>query len=118
MHLEGAQSEPVMCRNENNRGHRTPAKLFQHAETVQFGHLHVEKHEVRLLFADGGQRFVPVGALAHDFNIGFLLQQFANPLPRQRLVIHNECANFHALPSMAMVSMAGGNCPRPGNAGP
>ena len=74
VHLEGAQGELDVGRHENDGGHGRAVEPFQHAEAVQFRHLHVEKDQIGFLSADRGHCLAAVGALASDFDVGFLLQ--------------------------------------------
>jgi len=45
---------------------------------------------------DMGDRVAPVGAFADDFDVRLLVQQLANPFPRQRFVVHNQRSDFGA----------------------
>ena len=58
------------------------------------GNLHVEEHELGLEPFDGRQRLGAVGALAHDLDVGLLLQQRQHALARHRLVVDDQGANL------------------------
>ena len=70
---------------------------FLAIEKVRFGsRLHVEKDQVGLMFCKSFGRFEAVGALRKNFDLGVGLQQFANNVTREFLIVHNECANLFA----------------------
>ena len=55
-------------------------------------HLHVEHDEVRLFFPDHAQRLDPVGGLSDDLYAAHLLEQEAQLLPCQLLIVHDNCS--------------------------
>jgi len=85
----------VVRGDEDDDGQALRADGFQDGETVEFGHLHVEKKEVWRMLANGVNRRAAVGALADDFNLRLGLEQLAQALARQRFVIHDQRSDFH-----------------------
>src|SRR5690606_14333557 len=59
-------------------------------EAVHLGHLHVEENKVGMLPPDGRERLLAIGAFGGDLDVGFLLQQVAEAVAGQRLVVGNQ----------------------------
>src|SRR5260370_32565436 len=66
------------------------ANQFQDIESRQFGHLHVEKDQIRFVFRDGLHGFYAVRAFSGDFNFRMGLQKLANDVTRELFVIDDE----------------------------
>ncbi len=64
------------------------ANQFQDIESGQFGHLHVEKDQIRFVFRDGLHDFHAVRAFSGNIHLGMGLEKFANHVAREFLVIH------------------------------
>src|SRR6266403_2453694 len=82
----------VIRSNKNYRYIRT--NQFQHVEASQLRHLHIQKKQVWLIFRNSLHRFQTVSTFRDDFNFFMRAQQFAQHLPRQLFVIHNNRAQF------------------------
>ena len=96
VHLEGAQCKPVVGGHKHDDGNRSGFELLEHPESVQLGHLHVQKNQVGPLLSDGGHRLASVRALANDLQVGLLLKQLADSFPRQGFVVNNQHLDFHS----------------------
>ena len=94
MHFERAHGVLVVGGGKNHGDVR--ADQLENVESGQLGHLHVEKDQVGLMFRKSFGRFEAVGALRKNFDLGVGLQQFANNVTREFLIVHNECANLFA----------------------
>ena len=66
-------------------------------ETGQPGHLDVEKHQVRAGSADGLQRLEAVAGLADDLDAAHLVEQVAQLVPRQLLVVDDDGAQVQVV---------------------
>ena len=82
-------------------------RLSRDFEPGQSGHLHVQKHDVRLEIVEQPERGDAVVGLPDDFHVIGLRQQVAQLLPRRLLVVHHQGADLHVTRSAA-----------PGAAGP
>src|SRR6266481_4460249 len=82
----------VVRSNKNYRHIR--ANQLQHVKAGQLRHLHIQKKQVWLMFRHRFHRFQTVSAFRDDFNFFMRAQQFAQHLPRQLFVIHNNRAQF------------------------
>ena len=81
--------------DEDHRRHFIGTHFGDHVEAVQLGHLHVEKNQVRLIGANGGDCLQSILTLANNLDVGNARQQRAEPLPSQRFVVDDE--NAHRL---------------------
>src|SRR5579872_5847340 len=96
MHFKGAQCKLIIGGHENHHGHRLRSDGVQHAEAVQLRHLHVQKDKFGRRLFDSSNRPGAISALADDLYCGLVAKQLAQPVARQRLVVDNQRANFHA----------------------
>jgi hypothetical protein len=105
--VEGPQRVLVEGGDEDDHRHAGDADLAHHREAVHLGHLHVEQHEVGRVRADRRDGLASVRALAHQRDVGIVVQQPAHPRAGQRLVVDDERAHGdrrmggHALPAAA-----------------
>jgi hypothetical protein len=72
-------------------------EFFQHSETVQSGHLHIQKHQVRRVFFDQRNGFHAVLALANHVDFREALQQERELVARGLLVVYNNGVYGHVL---------------------
>src|SRR2546430_5684562 len=88
-------------RRENNLGERNLAveQLLEDAETVQARHLDVEKHQVRIVFADQADRFQAVLALCDHIHVVQVLQQIGELIACQLFVVDDDRGEWHGVPS-------------------
>jgi hypothetical protein len=84
-----SQGIAVIGSDKNDRGHLFRTDGLDHTETIQHGHLHIQKHEIGSLGADAGDRVTAVGAFGDHFHVRLVLEQLSQALARQRLIIHN-----------------------------
>ena len=70
-------------------------KLLEHAETVEAGHLHVQKHQVRRVLLDQRHGFHAVFSLPDQIDFGKTFQQKRQLIPRRLFVIHNNGVDGH-----------------------
>ena len=100
--VESAHGVLVVRRHEDHRRGVGPRlDQLQHLEAVQFGHLDVEKHQVRRGLGDGLHRLEPVGALGHDLDFRVRRQHFAQEPARQFFVVDNYRPQCVPLPGEA-----------------
>ncbi len=93
--LESVDRIAVERGHEHDHRHALLRHLRDHFEPRQARHLDVEEHEVRGFLGDGGDRFAAVGALAHDGDVGRVLQAQLEAAPRQGFVVHDQGADGH-----------------------
>ena len=77
VHFERLHRVLIVGRGKNDVRHLALAILqpLDDAEAVQPRHLHVQKHQVRIVLLDQGHGFQAVLALPHDGHLGEALQQ-------------------------------------------
>ena len=88
MHFERAHGVLVVSGDEDHGDVR--ADQFQDVESCQLGHLYIEKDQAGLVLGESLGGFETVGALCKNLNFRMGLEQFANDVPRELLIIHNE----------------------------
>jgi hypothetical protein len=83
----------VESSSENNfgQGNLLVEQLFDDAEAVEAGHLHIEKDEVGIVFADEIHSFDTILALSYDVNVVDALEEESEFVSRQLLVVHDHC---------------------------
>src|SRR4051812_37675086 len=90
VHVEGAQRVAVVGGDEDHERHLVDAHRLDDVEAVGAGHLHVEENEVGLQrenrFGAGGA----VAGLADQFETGFFLEERAEPLAGEGLVVDDQ----------------------------
>ena len=90
MGLEGIDCEGVIRRHKYDHRHNICLYLANHLEPGHARHLHIEKHDIWLVFDDGGNCFAAVLADLHDGYLGKLLQAHGQPLPGQAFIIDDD----------------------------
>src|SRR5581483_3582900 len=70
-------------------------------EAIEPRHLHVEKNQVGIVFADQVHGFQAVLPLGNDFDVADILQQERELVARELFVIHDYCRKGHTSPGMA-----------------
>src|SRR5215467_14304902 len=73
---------------------RVRLERVHHAESVDLGHLHVEKNEVRGELVERAQRLASIAALPGNGDVRMRLEELANAAPRERLVVGDDRANL------------------------
>src|SRR5437016_7842162 len=63
---------------------------FQHVKSRQLGHLHIEEDQAGLVLGESFGGFEAVGALRENFNLRMGFEQFANDVPCEILVVHDQ----------------------------
>src|SRR5262252_891940 len=89
----------VVRGHEDHRRHALRPDGLNDGKAVGSGHLHVEKHQIRLLLANQDDRFSSVSCFADETDLRLAAEQQLQPLARKRFVIHNENFQMHASPS-------------------
>jgi hypothetical protein len=106
VHLERLQRVAVVGGDEDDRGRHRVAQGLQDAEAVQAGHLHVQEHQVGAQLPQGAEGLLAVAAFAEDGDVRVGFEQPAQPLPRQRFVVHDEGADRHATSTAGLPAAA------------
>jgi hypothetical protein len=88
--LERLHGMVTVCGHEDDARGPLRVERPEQAESVDPGHLHIQKHQLRLLPLDRLRRLVGILALADDLDVRMLGEHGAQPEPRQRLVIHDQ----------------------------
>src|SRR5207247_774267 len=70
---------------------RLSRQLIDHRQSVAIWHLHVEKHQIRVIPVDRSECLSPAGALADDLDGSFAAQKRPQAVACQRFVIHQKC---------------------------
>ena len=65
-------------------------ELLEHGESVEAGHLHIEKDEVGLVLADELDGLDAVCALGHDFDAAGGVEQILQLFARELLIVDDE----------------------------
>ena len=91
MRLERARGERVECGHKYDRRHVRRPDLAHHVEARHPRHLDVEKDKRRLQRPHRAHGILPVAALADDLELRVRIEQLADPPPRQRLVVDDQC---------------------------
>ena len=89
--VEGAQGVLVVGGDEDDLG-GVGAEGLDDVETGHLRHLDVEEDEVGAEGDDPLDRLLAVAALADDLDVGLLLEEVAEPLAREGLVVDDEGA--------------------------
>ena len=84
---------PVVRRHEHDQWHRIDADLLDHFESCPAAKLHVQKHHVRALRDDGGDRVVAAAALADTGHARNPVEFAPQASPGKRFVIDNQDAH-------------------------
>ena len=92
--FEGLHRESVVRRHEDDHRQLMRLQLGEHVEARESGHLDVEEHEVRAMFANRLERLAAVAALADDFDVVRHAQAQLQAAPRQRFVVDQQSAEF------------------------
>jgi hypothetical protein len=71
------------CGYKNDRWREIAAQQFQHVKAAAFGHLHVEKHQVRPRFPDHLNPFQARRAFIDGSNVRITAQQYRQVAARQ-----------------------------------
>ena len=88
---------------EDNLGEGNLAveQLLDYAETVQARHLDVEKHQVRIVFADQADRFQAILALRDHVHVVQVFEQIGELIARQLFVVDDDRGERHRVQSRA-----------------
>ena len=92
MDLEGTERMLVVGSHKDDR--HFVADQFEDLEAVELRHMNVEEEQVGLELRNHLDGFKSIGALAHDFNFGMALQQFAQELAGKFFVLDDYGAGF------------------------
>src|SRR5205823_1214934 len=67
---------------------------LQNIKPGEFGHLHIEKNQIRLVFGERLDRFEAVRAFRQDFHFRMRSDKFADNVPREFFSVHDERTDF------------------------
>src|SRR5215217_667835 len=93
MRLEGAERVNVVGRDEHSDRHATDTDRLDDPEAIDTGHLHVEKHDLRLEAGDARDRLTSARRFADDLETASGLEMQAHATPCERLVVDDEHAH-------------------------
>jgi hypothetical protein len=96
--FEGANGVLIVGSSENDGGRSAIFQGFQHFESCESRHLHIQEEQIRPVLFDRFECSNAIGGFRHDLDIEFLGQEHSNTLARERFVIGYDRAQFH-LPS-------------------
>ena len=94
-HVEGVEGKALMRRGKDDRGAFLLGQLGDDLQAVAAGHRHVEQDQVGRRGLDQRHGLGPAAALADDLDRRLSLEETAQPVARERLVVDNEGADFH-----------------------
>src|SRR5580658_1156688 len=92
MYLKSPYGEIIVGCHENDCG--LIANQLADFKSVELRHLDVQEYQVRLQFRHRLHCLKAVRALRGDFYIVMRGKVFAQHLPRQFLIVHDDCANL------------------------
>ena len=89
----------IKGRGENNlgKGDFLVQQFLDDAKAVEAGHLHVEKDQVGIVFADEVDAFDPVLALGHDVHVADIFQQEGKFVAGKLFIVHDDCGQGHSI---------------------
>ena len=100
--IHGVDFESLYCvlvegggENDFGQGHFSVEQLLDDAEAVEAGHLHIEKNQVGIVFADEVDGFDAVLALGNDVHIADILEQVGEFVAGQLLIVHDYGGKRH-----------------------
>ncbi len=113
VHFECTNGVHVVSRDKDIYGSEAVRWLYvlNHSETIQIGHLHIQKNNVGMKFIDLLHRVYSVRCLAYKFNSIVFAQIAAYTAPGDRFVIDDEDSRLQCELRSGMVMMA--SQPRP-----
>ena len=81
----------LVVRGDEHDRHRRAGgdQTLGHLETREPGHLHIQEDEIGLVFVDSLDGIRPVARLRHDRDAPHLIEQVADLLAGQRLIVDN-----------------------------
>src|SRR5437868_5552177 len=101
MGLERFDRKCIVSRDKDYERQLLGCQCFEDFEPADARHLHVEKNEVGTMFFDRSNGMEAVGRFIDDDEIRRCLEELANELSSQRLVVNDERANFQLEPPFA-----------------
>jgi hypothetical protein len=96
VHLERLQRVLVVGGHEDDDGRPAGTERLEDREPVQLRDLHVEEDEVGAELADRIHRLAAVAALADDLDVGLGLEEAAETIAGERLVVDDQGSDLHA----------------------
>src|SRR5260370_12380401 len=99
VHLEGLDRVLIVGSGEDDLRYRDLSvyQFLYDAESVQAGHLAIEKNQLGGMFLDQVDRLQSVTALGHDVDVLDRLQKVAQLVASQLLVIDYDCGKRHSV---------------------
>ena len=93
--LERFKGVLVVSGNENDqRRLGGGADCLTNVEAAEHRHLHIEKHQVRLLFQNNLHSLAPIRALSGDLEVGVGFEQLPQARAGGRFVVRNQGSDF------------------------
>ena len=91
IHFKRLHRVLIEGRGKDNLGQRDllVQQFLDHAETIESRHLHVEKNQVGIVFADEIDGFDAVLALGDDVDIADIFQQKGEFIAGELLIVHD-----------------------------
>ncbi len=84
----------VVGSDKHSEGHRRWTDRLDHLQTVQLGHLHIEKHQIQRLASNDLHRCRPIGRFENGADLRIFFKQIREALARRRFIIHHQ--NLHS----------------------
>ena len=87
----------IKCRGKDNfgQGNFLVEQFLDHAEAIEAGHLHVEKNQVGIVFADEIDAFDAVLALRHNVDVAHIFKQEGEFVAGELLIVHDDGGQGH-----------------------
>ena len=93
--FERTQRILIVRGHENRQRHLRRRHGSQKLETVDAGHLHVEEHEIGLVFGNREERLAAVAGLGDDLDIGMACQPERESAPGEGFIVNDQRTRAH-----------------------
>src|ERR1700743_767348 len=113
--IECTQGELIVGGDEYCRRHPLRTNLFDDFESIHFGHLDIEKYQIRIFSAERGHRVLTISAFSNHLETAFPVQHAADAQAGYRLIIDDDGRQLHwlARPLCAGILSRTQTTPRP-----
>src|SRR5690242_11801011 len=95
MRFESTHGKVVERGHEDHGRHRHVAKSSKDIETVELGHLNVEKEQIWTQGTQEMERLAPIACFSDDVDVALRGEELADAASRQGLVVRDYRANVH-----------------------
>ena len=98
VHLERLHRVLIKSGGKNNLGqdYFLVEQFLDDAKAIEARHLHVEKDQVGIVFANEIDAFEPIFALGHDVHVADIFQQKGEFVTGKLFVVHDDCGQRHS----------------------